>query len=173
LVAQGFTPEGENPGMAIDLEQLGSAPLAPQGTAIEEITDLEGLREHTRLLAIGFDMPPQIEGAFWELMQGLPFGPGTSARCFLAYEQGQPIGTGVVCLSGRVAAIFDVITAPQARGKGVGTLVTDAALRAAREAGYRIAVLESSAMGYNVYRRMGFTEYGKIGHYAWSDQAGT
>jgi ribosomal protein S18 acetylase RimI-like enzyme len=67
-----------------------------------------------------------------------------------------------------VAGIFNVITVPEARGRGVGALVTDAALRVAREMGYRIAVLESSGMGYNVYRRLGFEEYGKIGHYMWS-----
>lgn len=173
LIAHGFKYEGENPGMAIDLEQLGSARVALHETAIEEVINLEDLREHARLVAIGFDMPPEIEGAFWELMQGQPFGPGTSVRYFLAHEQGQPIGTSVVCLSGRAAGIFNVITVPQARGKGVGTLLTDAALRAAREAGYRIAVLESSPMGYNVYRRLGFAEYGKIGHFTWPDEAGT
>jgi GNAT superfamily N-acetyltransferase len=171
LVAHGFSPDGERPGMAIDLEQLGPAPQPPNDTAIEEITDVAGLSEHTRLMAIGFGMPPALETAFRHLLQRLPFGPGTSMRYFLAHEHGQPVGTSLVVLSGRAAGIFNVITAPEARGRGVGTLVTDAALRAARAAGYRIVILESSSMGYNVYRRMGFEEYGKIGHYAWSGEA--
>jgi ribosomal protein S18 acetylase RimI-like enzyme len=131
------------------------------------------LGKHTRLLAIGFGMPPDLETAFRALVQGLPFGPGASVRYFLAHEHGQAVGTSLVVLSGRAAAIFNVVTIPEARGRGVGAAVTDAALRAAREAGYRIAVLESSPMGYNVYRRLGFAEYCKIGHYAWPGEAGT
>jgi ribosomal protein S18 acetylase RimI-like enzyme len=170
LVTHGFAPEGERPGMAIALEQLRPAPQSPQDAAIEEVTDARGLGEHTHLMAIGFGMPPELETAFRALLQGLPFGPSASVRCFLAHEHGQPVGTSVVVLSGRAAGIFNVITAPEARGRGVGALVTDAALRAAREAGHRIAVLESSRMGYNLYRRLGFEEYCKIGHYAWSGE---
>lgn len=171
LVAQGFTPEGERPGMALDLARLGTDPPVPQDLAIEEVTDVGGLGEHTRLVAVGFGMPSEMETAFRTLLQGLPFGPSAPLRYFLAREQGKPVGTSLVCLSGKAAGIFSVITVPEARGKGVGTLVTHAALRAARERGHRIAILESSRMGYNVYRRMGFEEYGKIGHYAWPGEA--
>jgi ribosomal protein S18 acetylase RimI-like enzyme len=173
LAAQGFVPEGEEPGMAIDLDQLGAAPERPVETVIDEITDVEGLSEHARLLATGFGMPPDIETAFRALLQGLPFGPGTSARYFLAHEHGQLVGTSLAVLPGRAAAIFNVVTTPEARGRGVGAAVTDAALRVARDAGYRIAVLESSLMGYNVYRRLGFEEYCKIGHYVWPGEADT
>jgi GNAT superfamily N-acetyltransferase len=170
LVAHGFAPEGERPGMALDLARLGAEPPAPEGLAIEEVTDVEGLGEHTRLVAIGFGLPVELETAFRTLLQGLPFGPGSSLRYFLARERGEPVGTSLACLSERAAGIFNVITAPEARDKGVGAAVTHAALRAAREGGHRIAVLESSTMGYNVYRRLGFEEYGKIGHYAWSGE---
>jgi ribosomal protein S18 acetylase RimI-like enzyme len=173
LAAQGFVAEGEEPGMAIDLDQLGAAPETPKGVAIEEIKDVEGLAQHIHLMTIGFDMPPHLETAFGGLLQGMPIGPGTSVRCFLAREHGQPVGTSLVSLSGGAAAIFNVVTVPEARGRGMGTLVTDAALRAAREAGHRIVVLESSRIGYNVYRRLGFEEYCKIGHYVWSGEADT
>jgi GNAT superfamily N-acetyltransferase len=169
LVAHGFVREGEDPAMAIDLDRLGVAPEPAANVAIEEITNLERLVEHTRLLAIGFGLTPEMETAFRVVARGVPFGPGTSLRYSLAYEQGRPVGTSLAVLSGRVAAVFDVVTVPEARGRGVGALVTDAALRVAREAGYRIAVLESSSMGYNVYLRLGFEEYCKIGHFAWPD----
>jgi ribosomal protein S18 acetylase RimI-like enzyme len=173
LIAHGFVFEGKQPAMALDLDRLGPVPEMPQDVKIEEIRDVAGLAEHTRLMAVGFELPSELETAFRVMLQGLLFGPGTSVRYFLALEQGQPIATSLLCLAGGTAGIFNVATVPEARGRGVGALVTDAALRAAREIGYRIAVLESSGMGYNVYRRLGFEEYGQIEHFAWPGEADT
>jgi ribosomal protein S18 acetylase RimI-like enzyme len=167
LAAHGFTSQGERPAMAVDLDRPRTPPLTPADLAIEESADVDGLREHTRLMAIGFGMPPDLETAFRELLQELPYGPGTPMRYFLARERGQPVGTSLLILAGGAAGIFNVITAPEARGRGVGAAVTDVALRTAREAGQRIAVLESSRLGYHAYQRLGFTEYGKVGHFEW------
>lgn len=171
LVAQDFAPAGEQPGMAIALDQLEPAPRPPKDVAVAEVIDVEGIREHMRLVASGSGLPPEFELTFGALLQELPFGPGKPIRYFLARERGKPIGTSLVVLSGRAAGIFSVATTPEARGRGVGTVVTLAALHAAREAGHRIAILESSQMGYNVYRRLGFEEYGQIGHFAWTGAA--
>jgi ribosomal protein S18 acetylase RimI-like enzyme len=171
LVATGLMPEGEQPAMAIDLEQPRPEPRMPKDVTVAEVTDQEGIGAHMRLAANGFGMPVEIEDAFRALVLALPYGPGTPLRYFLATERGEPIGTSLVVVSGGAAGIFNVATAPQARDRGVGTLVTDIALRVAREVGHRIAILETSSMGYHVYQRMGFGEYGTVGHYAWTGEA--
>lgn len=171
VVAAGFAFAGEQPGMAIALDQLGPAPQTPKDITVGEVTGVEGIGAHMGLVASGSGLPPEFEQAFLALLQRLPCGPGTPLRYFLAREQGEPVGTSLVVLSGGAAGIFSVATAPQARGRGVGTLVTDVALRAARDEGHRIAMLESSQMGYDVYRRLGFEEYCKIGHYVWTGNA--
>lgn len=58
LAAHDFAPDGERPAMAIDLGRLGIPPQTPTDGVIEEVIDTDGLREHTRLMAIGFGMPP-------------------------------------------------------------------------------------------------------------------
>lgn len=40
-------------------------------------------------------------------------------------------------------------------------------LREALAKGYRLGVLQSSEMGLNVYRKLGFQEYYKISMYLW------
>ena len=56
---------------------------------------------------------------------------------------------------------------PEARGRGVGTAVVLATLLAARELGYRVAILQASSLCYNVYRRIGFEDFGKLSLYLW------
>ncbi len=49
-------------------------------------------------------------------------------------------------------------TLPEARGRGIATAVTLAALREARAQGETVGVLHASETAYSVYRRMGFAE---------------
>ena len=38
--------------------------------------------------------------------------------------------------------------------------------------GYRIGVLQASQKGYNVYRRLGFQDFGKLSLYLWENDRG-
>jgi hypothetical protein len=49
--------------------------------------------------------------------------------------------------------------------------MTLAPLMDAREMGYRIGTLQSSEMGLNVYRRLGFKEYCRVSQYVWAGDA--
>jgi ribosomal protein S18 acetylase RimI-like enzyme len=59
------------------------------------------------------------------------------------------------------------MTIPEAQRQGIGSLMTAVPLREARSMGYRIGVLQSTKMGLNVYRRLGFQEYCTISIYLW------
>ena len=64
-----------------------------------------------------------------------------------------------------MAGIYDVATLPKARGRGIGSALTLAPLLDARQAGYRVGVLQSSEMGYGVYQKMGFQHLCQIENY--------
>ncbi|RNM13660.1 GNAT family N-acetyltransferase [Nocardioides pocheonensis] len=65
--------------------------------------------------------------------------------------------TSASAIFGRTAAVYFVNTDPGWRGRGVGTAMTAAALRAAADAGAKDAILDASALGHSLYQRLGFT----------------
>jgi ribosomal protein S18 acetylase RimI-like enzyme len=68
-------------------------------------------------------------------------------------------------LGGGAAGLYHLGTVAEARGRGVGAAITLAPLRDARALGYRIGTLQSTPMGYGLYRRVGFVDYGTRGMY--------
>ena len=51
--------------------------------------------------------------------------------------------------------------------EGEGVALTLAPLLEARQMGYRIGVLQSSELGFPVYRRMGFEQACQVEHFYW------
>jgi predicted acetyltransferase len=88
-------------------------------------------------------------------------------RSYLALLNGQPVGTSQLFLSAGVAGIYNVTCLPEARHQGIGAALTLTALLEARIRGYRISILQASHLGYTVYRRLGFQDYGKLNTYQW------
>ncbi len=77
---------------------------------------------------------------------------------FVATLDGDPAGISVAVRTGESGGIYSVATLEQARRRGVGSAVTWAAIDAIRGWGCTSAVLQSSEMGYPMYRSMGFVE---------------
>ena len=79
-------------------------------------------------------------------------------RYFVAQLDDRPVGISVAVHTGESGGIYSVATIEEARRRGVGSAVTWAAVAAIRDWGCTSAVLQSSGMGYPVYRAMGFEE---------------
>lgn len=77
-------------------------------------------------------------------------------------HEGRLVATSLLFLAGGVAGIYSVATLPEERGKGLGAHVTAEPLRVAHALGYGVGVLQSTASGHPVYRRLGFEQVGSV-----------
>ena len=76
------------------------------------------------------------------------------------FADGQAVASAAVFFTGKVAGIFDIATRPEHRGRGFGSAMFAAALHVAADAGARLAVLQASPDGLNIYQRAGFKPLG-------------
>jgi GNAT superfamily N-acetyltransferase len=159
LTARGFalSPD-EMPGMAAPLDALPALEL-PAGASLERVGDLESFRTWLGVVVAGFEMPAIMAETF--LRYGdLGFGQGMP-ELLLARLGGRPVATSFAATVGGGVVITNVTTLPDARGQGLGRAITLAAMHHGARAGATIAVLQSTEMGYRVYRGLGFEEFGR------------
>jgi len=112
------------------------------------------MRTWANIFIHGYGLPPAWESITFDLWMQL--GLDLPIRNYLGYLNGKPASTSTVFYGGGAAGIYCVSTLPEARGKGIGAAVTIKPLLDAQELGYRIGVLQSSEMGFNVYKKLGF-----------------
>ena len=151
--------------MAADLTSLPENISLPNGLRIVPVEDEATLRKWIHVASIGFGVPNDVEDIWYsffaEAVCERPF------RTYLALLNGEPVGTSQLFTSAGVAGIYNVTCIPQARGRGIGAAVTLAPLLEARQIGYRVGILQASSMGYKVYQRLGFQDFGKLSVYLW------
>lgn len=170
LVAHGFQRQDQCPGMAIDLAHLGEEDL-PDGVTIDRVRTLDDLDAWGTVLFRGYPLPDEVFEPYMRIMQSVDLGEDTSFQSFIASLHGVPVATSTVVYGRREAGIYNVVTLPDFRGRGIGRAITLAPLLEARRRGYRIGVLHASDMGLPVYRRLGFKEYCTIDLYLWLGEA--
>lgn len=156
--------------MAVDLAPLPDCLPAHPGLRIVPVEDECTLRQWIHVASIGFRISEEFEKVWYDLFVDAI--SNRQFRTYLALLNGKPVGTSQLFLSEGVAGIYNVACIPDARGQGIGSSVTLAPLLEAREMGYRVGVLQASNAGYNVYRRLGFQDFGYLSLYLWEDGRG-
>jgi GNAT superfamily N-acetyltransferase len=97
-------------------------------------------------------------GAFERIGARDGWGPSVPLRHFVGrMTDGRPLACATLCTAGEAAGLYAVAVAEGARRRGFGRAVSLAALQAGADAGHRFGVLQSSAMGFGVYRAIGLT----------------
>jgi len=166
LGTAGLTLEGNAPAMAADLADVPLDEPLPEGLEIVPVTDEATLAEFLTIVEADWlewtggektDIQRQTLEAFArEIPRRFPDEP-VPLR-WVGRADGMPVATSRVSLGGGAAGLYAILTLGSHRGRGFGRALTLAALRAAAGIGYRIAVLQSSDLGYGIYRKLGFRE---------------
>jgi GNAT superfamily N-acetyltransferase len=86
-------------------------------------------------------------------------GEVSACRLLLGVLDGEAIGASRLFLDTQAAGVYHVAALPRARGRGVGSAMTFAAVMEARSLGCPLAVLRAAPAGQRLYRRLGFREY--------------
>ena len=168
LLSRGLAFNEGGTGMTADLMALPEDLPTPAGLRIIPVEDKATLKQWIHVTRIGFGIPEHGENRWFDLFADLAF--EKPVRSYLALLNGQPVGTSQVFLSAGVAGIYNVTCLPEVRQQGIGAAITLAPLLEARKMGYRISILQASHLGYPVYRRLGFQEYGKLNIYLWENE---
>ena len=183
LQAHGWILGDEAPGMAIDLQALDDHLSLPASLTIEQVHDEETLRTWLRIMTIGSEIPEEGLTLLLEKVSKHGFkGEGNNGEgmgraeprhyiCYLGVLDDKPVATSLLYLGGGVAGIYNVATLLEARRQGIGSALTIAPLLKARALGYRVGTLQSTPMGLNLYRRLGFREYCTFHAYFWQEEA--
>jgi ribosomal protein S18 acetylase RimI-like enzyme len=166
LIALGLTHGGDEPAMAIDLHTLPTDLRLPDGFTLEPVEDLSTLRSWC-----GFIEQAVVAEALFAWGQTLGFAPDREIVHVLGRLDGRAVATATLVFGGGVAGIYNVMTVPDVQRRGIGALMTVRPLEMARARGYHLGVLQSSQIGYRLYRRLGFEDYCRIAIYLWPGEA--
>ena len=167
LIAHGFVPGGEPPGMDVDLVTLVDVEPLPAGMSVERVRTKDQMSVWAETSLRGFQAPAHVVQPGIEVLSRLNHDDEEHLRCYLAFLDGQPVGTSLLFLGAGVAGLYSIATIREARQRGVGRALTLAPLSDARAMGYGVAVLQASSMGYPVYRRIGFEERFRYRAFSW------
>lgn len=166
LEARGFVPFILWSGMALELEELADT-APPEGIEIREVADDEMLRGFSEVLTLNlFRGKPEDVAGVWDLYRAVRGEPWITF--FAALRRGEVVATAILFRDGALAGIHCVSTREDCRKRGIGRAVTAAALAEGRRQGARRGVLQASALGEPVYRKMGFEEKCRMAIYRYA-----
>lgn len=168
LRAHGLHCQRRLPGMVCDLQAMRTGFRRPERLEVRPLEDFSIFREHEHPF---FGPADTIRRR--NLIEGVGFMTRTEperAWHFVASLDGVPMGCATVFLGAGVAGLYHVATVERARGRGIGKAVTLAALEHARDLGCRVSILHASSEGEPIYRRIGFEEVCRMGHWYYSKE---
>jgi ribosomal protein S18 acetylase RimI-like enzyme len=155
LIKKGLTPGEEQIAMAVDLEKVNEEITTPDSFRVERVPSPAAMKsQHGWIRRLGTGK--SLGTLLMDLWTAYGFDSNSDWQHYIGLLNGQPVAWGSVFYATGVAGVYAVGTLPEARRQGIGSAITLQGLLDARTKGYRVGVLQSSQMGYNMYRRLGF-----------------
>jgi hypothetical protein len=161
LTGQGFMAHGVLPAMGVDIASLKPTEL-PEGYDLVRVSDGSDGEEWVRQFAVGYELPLGVAQCFAPVALHASASPAAAMQFFAIRRNGSIVCTSVCYLDQGLAGVYCVSTIPEERRKGLGAHATAEPLRRAAGLGYRVGVLQSSEAGHDMYRSLGFADFGGV-----------
>jgi len=150
---------GKVPCMAADLNDSVSDKQISDNVTISPVKDKNDLLVWEDISFHGFEMPRRAREQYGAFVSSFDLGAQSPQKLFLANFDGKPVAISLLFTHNNSAGIYYVSTLPAYRNKGFGLMITQAAMQAAKEGGFKNVILQATPLGARVYIRAGFKEY--------------
>lgn len=151
LEAAGHKLDAEPRAMAMETADL----IAPDPDPALEIREHYDMEELARLNEIAYGYPPgDFAAAAAMKLEGL--------HVYFAELDGERTGTVALWDHRGDGILAWVATLPEARGRGISTSLTAHAVAEAVARGVETTTLQATKLGYPVYERLGYRDYGVL-----------
>lgn len=137
------------PGMA--MASMDAVPRSESPVNITEVSDVDELHDFSRVSSSVFEMPEEVAKRVDRTALEVE-----AVHSFLGTVDREPVACGTLIRTGDVAGVYTIGVREGFRRQGIGKTMSGEVIRAGREMGCDVAVLQSSEMGYPLYESMGF-----------------
>lgn len=165
LADAGLVPAESELAMAMDLGPPVPDPVAPPGLEVRRVRTPAELEAWAAINAANWTPPDPWVMVFYRQAAEWLLGPDSPQWLYLGLLDGLPIAASELTVGGGVAGLYNVSTLAAHRRRGIGSAMTRRPLQDARQHGIRHAILQASADGAGVYRRVGFFPFGEVIEY--------
>lgn len=175
LESQGFTNLVQSsPLMSIDLDKLPE-PIDVPGLEIRSVRTEEEMHTFNEINGSRWDFGERFFKMVYDIECRYGFDEESPRQMYLGYLDGEPVSSNFLIYDRYVVGLYKIATVPGYEKRGIGSAMTLMPLFDALDRGYKVAVLQSSAMGHKVYERLGFREDSQMDGYMhkWAENVKT
>ncbi|MGB5218455.1 MAG: GNAT family N-acetyltransferase [Smithella sp.] len=145
--------------MAADLQDSLSDSDCADNIKIISVKNNQDLLVWKDISFAGFEIPDSARKQYERFVLSFDLSAKSPQKLFVACFNEKPVASSMLFVHENTAGIYYVSTLPAYRNKGCGLKITLAAMKEARDAGFKDIILQATPMGLPVYKKAGFREY--------------
>jgi GNAT superfamily N-acetyltransferase len=155
LASRGFVADDPWPGMTLEVDAMREPPPVA-GLTVRRVTTETELQTYVRIFAPILSPSAAFTALFVDGSRRIGYDEAAPEVHFVGLLDGEPVATVSLLTAGGAAGIYNVTTVERVRRRGIGAVMTAAAVHAGRRRGLITATLQASTMGRATYEGLGF-----------------